>query len=130
MDMGVDMSGGRPIKFTVDELETRVRTYLNRERITLSGLALYLGIDRQTLYNYKERDEFFDIIKKARESVEATYEERLIYEGGPTGVIFALKNMGWTDKQEIDQKTEHSGNIGFNGIQVVRPDDPDPQIQA
>lgn len=96
------MAGGRPIKFeSAQALQTAVNQYLSHDRITLAGLALYLGIDRQTLYNYAERDEFFDIIKKAREAVEAKYEERLIYESQPTGVIFALKNMGWKDKKEI-----------------------------
>lgn len=99
------MPAGRPLKFTPEELQSRVTEYLAGERVTLAGLAFHLGIDRQTLYNYAERDEFFDIIKTAREAVEARYEERLIYEGQPTGVIFALKNMGWKDKTETDVTT-------------------------
>ena len=69
---------------------------------------------RHTLYNYKEREEFFHIIKKATEKVEARYEKRLIYENNPTGVIFALKNMGWRDKSEIEQTgvTKHEIIIG------------------
>lgn len=102
-------AGGRPLKFETPELlQAEVDKYfLNTLKPTLAGLALSLGIDRQTLYNYKNRDEFFDIIKKATEMVEAKYEERLIYDGQPTGVIFALKNMGWKDKTE----TELSGEI-------------------
>ena len=101
------MAGGRPLLFeTPEELGTKVLDYIqNEKKPTLAGLAYFLGIDRQTLYNYKERTEFFDIIKKATDYVQYKYEERLIYEGNPTGVIFALKNMGWSDKQEIEQKT-------------------------
>jgi len=101
---------GRPAKYkTPEELQKAVDSYFqNNDRITLSGLALHLGFEsRQTLYNYAERDEFLDIIKKARMTVEASYEDRLIYESNATGVIFALKNMDWTDKQQ----TEHSGGV-------------------
>lgn len=104
---------GRPLKFTVEELTKKVSEYFETEtKWTVAGLAVFLDIDRQTLYNYKERDEFFDIIKGAVDKVEARYEERLIYENSPTGVIFALKNMGWKDKTE----TELSGKIAVEQI--------------
>lgn len=105
--------GGRPLIFeTADDLKIEVDWYIeNEKKPTLSGLAYALKIDRQTLYNYKERPEFFDIIKKATDYIESKYEERLIYENSPTGVIFALKNMGWKDRQDIDQNINHSGGI-------------------
>jgi hypothetical protein len=95
---------GRPMKFSSKEdLQKHVDLYFAQtDRPTLAGLAYSLDINRQTLYNYAENQEFFDIIKKARERVEAKYEERLIYENNPTGTIFALKNMGWKDKTEVD----------------------------
>lgn len=98
---------GRPLLFeTPDELSTQVMDYIqNEKKPTLAGLAYHLGIDRHTLYNYKDRPEFFHIIKKATDYVEYKYEERLIYDTNPTGVIFALKNMGWKDKQEIEQSS-------------------------
>ncbi len=98
------MAGGRPMIWkTPEELQEMVDKYFkSTDRWTLSGLAVFLGIDRQTLYNYKERDQFFDIIKNARNKVESIYEERAIYENNPTGVIFALKNMGWTDRMAND----------------------------
>ena len=101
---------GRPLIFnSPEELEVQVNLYFDTDdKPTLAGLAYALGINRQTLYNYAERDEFFDIIKKAREHVEMLYERRLIYESNPTGVIFALKNMSWKDKVE----TELSGQVG------------------
>ena len=111
------MPAGQPPKYkTKEQLEQAVNSYfLSNDRITLSGLAIHLGIDRQTLYNYKKDDKFFDILKKARDKVEAYYEERAIYEDRPTGVIFALKNMGWSDKQEIEQT-----NSGEMKITITR----------
>ena len=99
--------GGRPLLFkTPDELQEAVNAYFDNElRPTLSGLAVHLGVERKTLYNYDKRDEFFHIIKNARDKVEAIYESRLIYEQSPTGVIFALKNMNWRDKTETDVTT-------------------------
>lgn len=80
------------------------------ENATITGLVLHLGfVHRQSLTDYEKRnDEFSDIIKKARTRVESDYEKQL-YKSTPTGAIFALKNMGWKDKQE----TEHSGTMGI-----------------
>lgn len=104
------MPAGRPLLFESPQvLQSAIDDYIqqcedpdSRQNPTLAGLAYHLGIDRQTLYNYKERPEFFDIIKKATDWVESKYEERLIYGKQPVGVIFALKNMGWRDKQEVE----------------------------
>lgn len=52
---------------------------------------------------------------------------RKIYPPDPTAAIFWLKNRQpgkWRDKQEIDQKTEHSGSIQFGGIEIIKPDEP------
>lgn len=98
------MPAGRPLIFqTEKELQDAIDDYFkNNEKITLSGLAVHLGIGRRTLYEYDDRERFSHIIKKAREKVEAHYEELTIYGDKPTGVIFALKNMGWSDKQDIN----------------------------
>jgi hypothetical protein len=98
------MAGGRPMIWKDPiELSNLISDYFNEtKRPTLSGLAVFLEVERQTLYNYKERDEFLDIIKRARAKIESIYEERMIYENSPTGVIFALKNMGWSDNKKID----------------------------
>lgn len=99
---------GRPLLWKDPiELKQLVFDYFNNEKQpTLAGLAVALGISRSTLYNYEEKDEFLDIIKKARERVVKIYEERLIYSDKPTGVIFALKNMDWHDSQAIDHTTK------------------------
>jgi hypothetical protein len=98
------MAGGRPMIWKDPiELSNLIADYFDQTtRPTLSGLAVFLEVDRQTLYNYREKDEFFGIIKRATAKVESIYEERAIYENNPTGVIFALKNMGWSDNKKID----------------------------
>lgn len=96
-------AGGRPPIWTDPAvLQKLIDQYFdNQQRPSLSGLAHALDIDRQTLYNYQEKDEFFGIIKNARRKVEMLYEEILLYGDKPTGVIFALKNMGWKDRSDM-----------------------------
>lgn len=116
---------GRPLIFkTLEELQIKIDDYFancdNRiitihnkegedigltkaEPYTMSGLALSLGIARQTLIDYENRDEFLDAIKKARQKVEQDVERRLMETNNQTGAIFNLKNnFGWRDKTETD----------------------------
>jgi hypothetical protein len=104
---------GRPrIYDNVDELDKAIRLYLskNKTKLTVTGLALHLGFEsRQSFYDYEKDGEFSYTIKKARLTIEAFYEENLLSRNAP-GAIFALKNFGWSDKQEL----EHSGNMAIN----------------
>lgn len=71
---------------------------------TVTGLALYLGFaDKSSLYYYRDKKEkeFSYPIKRALLVIENHYETGLNYKGA-TGAIFALKNMKWTDKSELD----------------------------
>jgi len=69
--------------------------------LTITGLCLYLGFEsRQSFYAYEQKEEFSYIIKRARLVIESMYEEGLHYKS-PVGSIFALKNMGWFDRQEL-----------------------------
>lgn len=82
---------------------------------TVNGLALALGMSRETLLRYAEKLEFSDTVKQVRTRLEAEWEQRL---AGPnaTGTIFWLKNQGWSDS--VEQK--HSGSIdGVTRIELV-----------
>ena len=68
--------------------------------LTIAGLAVFLDVDRQTIYNYSNKDGFFGTIKKARDFVLASWEEVAIKKGN-AGTIFLMKNYGYTDKQEL-----------------------------
>jgi hypothetical protein len=70
---------------------------------TWTGLALHLGFSsRDSLNDYKKKDGFSDSVKKALLRIESIYEANLFYKN-PAGAIFALKNFGWKDKQEVEQ---------------------------
>jgi hypothetical protein len=106
-------NGGRPPKYkSAKELEAQINAYFDHiqgekrgrkwirpaEAPTVTGLALFLGFaSRQSLLDYKEKQEFTDIIKRAVTVIEHGYELKLSGTTA-TGAIFALKNMGWQDK--------------------------------
>ena len=80
------------------------------KRYTMSGLANALGMARQSLCNYAQKDEFLDTVKRARAEVEECLEQHL-YGNGVAGVIFNLKNnFGWKDKTEQDINVSKSVN--------------------
>lgn len=112
-------AGGRPPKYkTKEEIQEKIDEYFKRcddehEPYTVTGLALALDIDRRTLLNYSDKDEFFPTIKKAKLRVENYLEKRLIKDSSTTGIIFNLKNnYDWRDKQEI----EHSGKLKLEDV--------------
>ena len=110
------MPAGRPPMWDDSEaFAKKVEEYFDTEKMpTWSGLALYMGFEsRQSLDEYKKKPEFAYPIKKALLRIEGIYETSLRNGNAVAGSIFALKNFGWTDKQEIDQKTEHSGSIAI-----------------
>lgn len=115
---------GRPALFkTAKELEEKIQDYIENcpdkrqimfaskdgpphiievPAFTISGLSYFLGFEsRQSFYDYEEKDNFTYIIKRARNFIEKEYE-KLLQSGQCTGSIFALKNMGWSDKTEIE----------------------------
>lgn len=70
---------------------------------TITGLVLYIGFESRTsFYEYEKKEGFMYTVKKARAFIEREYEEQL-QTGNTVGAIFALKNMGWIDKMEVDQ---------------------------
>ena len=121
--------GGRPMKYnTREDLENAIDNYFNECKLnkktmitkdgilnvsspkvpTIAGLAYAIGVDRQTVYNYEKNQEYFDIIKRARDYILAEIESAAINDDVNNGpVIFVMKNYGYSDKQEI----EHSGGI-------------------
>ena len=111
---------GRPRAFkSVEEVEEKINAYFNyceekEKPYTMSGLAYYLGISRQTLVNYSNQYQFFDTIKKARDRVQMQLEENaLSNKANPTFTIFNLKNnFDWKDK--IEHSSSEVENINKN----------------
>lgn len=111
---------GRPRAFkSVEEVEEKINAYFNyceekEKPYTMSGLAYYLEVSRQTLVNYSYEDEYFDTIKKARDRVQMQLEENaLSNKANPTFTIFNLKNnFDWKDK--IEHSSSEVENINKN----------------
>lgn len=112
------MSAGGIPKFKPDEFERLVDGYLderreNAEIPTIMHFAMTIGISREQLYKYyKVNDDYKDAYSKLEtyrdgitEFTALNPKEGDIRNAGI--MVFALKNIGWTDKQEITQKTTH-----------------------
>ena len=98
---------GRPLKFkTPEELQLKVDSYfdsIDTENLpddegksanipyTVSGFALWLDVDTETVRNYGNRDEFLGTIKRAKQKIEQQLETKL-HGNNVTGIIFNLKN--------------------------------------
>ena len=92
------------------QLEADIKKYFEEtpeEKITLTGLILSLDMCKETFYNYANKPEFKEIINKARLRIENTYEQDLRNKGR-SGDIFALKNFGWRDQQEITAEVKQT----------------------
>ena len=101
--------------------------YISPEPYTMSGLAYSIGLSRQGLLDYSNRDEFLDTIKDARRKVETDVERRLMEGKAQTGAIFNLKNnFGWKDKSEIDQNIRIPKSI----LDGVYPNDSNQEVDT
>jgi hypothetical protein len=84
------------------------------ESPTITGICLFLGFESRSSFDEqaKRSDEFSYIVKRAKMVVEGRYEGMLSSDS-VAGAIFALKNMGWKDRQEID--TNQNVNMNMSG---------------
>ena len=110
-------TGGRPPIFeSPEQLEEKCIGYLKhcietKEKPTITGLTLFVGFcSRMSWNDYQEKDEFSYIVKRAKMTIENSYEQ-----SGGTFDIFALKNMGWKDKTEVETK-----NINYNSKELSK----------
>ena len=111
--------GGRPPLFDSPEEFTRIaEAYFAKcdakdKPYTVNGLALALGMCRQSLLNYGQKPGFLDAVKAVRARLEEHWESRL---GGPNaaGTIFWLKNQGWSDKTETELSGKVDSNVTIN----------------
>jgi hypothetical protein len=114
------MWGRPPIYSKPEDLIVKLEEWYQKleqgEKPTVTGLCLAIGFDsKDTLYAYRDKDGFSYPIKKALLIVENGYEKAL-RENQPTGSIFALKNMGWKDKQDVEM------NQTTKAIITIQPD--------
>jgi hypothetical protein len=102
---------GRPTEYTaavIADILDRLDRYIAHTAYPIvADFAYKNNIPRQALY---EHPEFSDTLKSLSDKKENYLERRMIsgIPGVAAGCIFALKNMGWRDKQEL----EHTGPGG------------------
>ena len=104
-----------PIFETPEEFATVANEYFDKREaedkpFTVNGLALALGMTRETLLRYGEKDGFSDTVKAVRARLEDHWESRLA-GGNAAGTIFWLKNQGWSDKTETELYGKGGGAI-------------------
>ncbi len=105
---------GRPrVIKSPQEFDRLVDSYIdmcrsNNEPVLFIGMVLALGLTcKEAFYHYgREFPEFSESVKRARSIIEVEYEKRLNVNNSAAGPIFALKNFGWVDKQEINHQSE------------------------
>ena len=105
--------GGSSLRFTPAAMQEKLDEYFDItpvEDITLTGVCIHLGIYKDTFYNYAKRPEFTEMINMARMKIENSYEVSL-KRYGRAGDIFALKNFGWRDKQEVAVEHSNFGDV-------------------
>lgn len=97
-----------------EELSKGIEEYFEdckkREKpYTMTGLAVWLGIDRTTLIRYGKKDKYATLIKKAKDRVEQQIEENIL-DGtfNTTAGIFNLKaNYKWDDGNKVEVTVNH-----------------------
>lgn len=114
------LSGRPPAYSTEEELQREIEDYFNtllvavydekgvqiglkwRNKPTVGGLAVHLGIDRVTMHNYSKSDRFFNTIKKAKDLIHSFNEQMLTEGKNPVGAINTLINTSnfWVSDQK------------------------------
>lgn len=102
--------GGRPPKWTEADngkLNILIDKYMEdckQQSIipTITGLALVLDCDMNTICEYSKKPEFFSSIKRAYNICFNHIYQGMLTAKNPAGYIFAAKNFGMTDTQQID----------------------------
>lgn len=113
--------GKPPTYETPEQLQEMIDDYFSQSDVkqTISGLSFHLGFSsRQSFYDLEKKEEFTYTIKRARLRLEIYYELLLTSNRYP-GAIFALKNFGWKDTQQID----YQGKVNIDPIEWVGGDE-------
>lgn len=85
---------------TLQEINPDSKSNKSHDPPTLSGIAFHLGFEsRKAFEEYEQNDKYGPILKRCRLRIEAEYEKQL-HKQPSSGAIFALKNMGWNEKND------------------------------
>ena len=102
---------GRPLKYTLIELEEKIEEYFNKvtkewsdEIPDIEWLAFHLDTTRKTLLDYENKDDFSYTVKRAKDRI-FFYKKQLAFKWkmNPAVFIFDSKNNhDYSDKTIID----------------------------
>lgn len=116
---------GRPRAFDdVQEFGALCKGYfvnLKKKAPNIAGICVYLGISRDTWYEYRKDKKFSDTIKDVELAVESWWVDRLRYPGA--GPIFYLKNFRPEHYKErgVGDSPENPVHIKqITGMRIVR----------
>ena len=106
------------------ENEERENKKLKTKPYTITGLALFLGMDTDSLLDYQKRKDFSGIVKRYKALVSLDLQERSIMDHKQTtGCIFNLKcNHNMVETKHIELSGPDGGSIESK-VEYVDPRD-------
>ena len=116
------MSRGRPPKFN-DEMLSQANQYLTDYDVipSIAGLAVYLKIARETVYDWSRKyPEFSDIV-----TLLLSKQEQVLIQKGLIGDFNAsitkviLTKHGYSDKQDMTLASPDGGPVRYEKIERV-----------
>jgi hypothetical protein len=120
---------GKPPKNPPDDvkaIQAKIDAYFDdlsdkEEEPTYSGLAYALGYSSRTSIHEKitANIPISEPIKRAMFRIDISYEKDL-RKTACTGAIFALKNRGWVDKQDVELSGKNGTPVKF---EFVKPNE-------
>ena len=97
---------GRTLYKAVPLLNDRGKEIMKTEYArppSVAGLCLHLGMSREALREYGEREEYDEVVQFARLRIEEYLTEELMERDRPDGAKFNLShNFGWSEKQTVE----------------------------
>jgi len=99
----------KEMELVITEYFETTKTAAGKYQPTIEGLTLHLGFNsRQSLHNYAEKEDFLDVVNRAKMFIKSCYEKNL-YGFAWAGAQFALRNLGKEDWK--DEITEHQNQV-------------------
>jgi len=109
-----ELFGRPPMYKDAKEMEDRITDYFEQSKNssgkyqpTIEGLTLHLGFaTRQSLHDYAKKEDFIDVVNKAKSFIKSCYEKQL-YGFAWAGASFALRNIGKEDWKDEITENQH-----------------------
>lgn len=120
------MKTGRPLKYeTAEEMQAAIDTWFDsfegEEGLypTMSGLAHFLGFsDRQSLYDYKEREEFSGVLEECSKKINSYRPKRKL------GIKYINHSQYHRDKYRKDPITNIRTRVNAHLRNALKNDSP------